>query len=437
MAPGKSTLAQVLAGHPAYAVTGGTVTYLGQDLLAMPPEERARAGLFLAFQYPVEIPGVNNAYFLKAAVNEKRARQGLEELDAMEFLELLEKKLALVEMDRSFVNRPVNEGFSGGEKKRNEILQMAVLEPRLAILDETDSGLDIDALKIVAAGVNRLRRPDNAMIVVTHYQRMLEYVEPDKVHVLFDGRIVKSGEQGAGAGAGAQGLRLDPRRGRCRRAGRGVDVSTVVALRDQEHYLTEFERLERRGAQGTPSWLAARRRSAMARFAELGFPTTRDEDWRYTNLAPLVAMAFRPDEHITRDELPAGAAEQLSSLDLDWPRLVFVNGRFSPRALVEDAAAGGVRVSSLAEALAHDGVLVERHLARHAAWETNAFAALNTAFVEDGAFLHVPADASLPMPIELLFLATAPGALVQPRVLIVAGAGSRCRGGRALRGLHR
>jgi Fe-S cluster assembly ATP-binding protein len=190
---GKSTLAQVLAGHPAYTVTGGTVTYLGQDLLAMPPEERARAGLFLAFQYPVEIPGVNNAYFLKAATNEMRVRQGLEELDAMEFLELLEKKLALVEMDRSFLSRPVNEGLSGGEKKRNEILQMAVLEPKLAILDETDSGLDIDALKVVAASVNRLRRPDNAMIVVTHYQRMLEYVEPDKVHVLFDGRIVKSG----------------------------------------------------------------------------------------------------------------------------------------------------------------------------------------------------------------------------------------------------
>ena len=190
---GKSTLAQVLAGHPAYAVTAGEITYLGQDLLAMPPEERARAGLFLAFQYPVEIPGVSNAAFLKAAVNEVRTRQGLEELDAMEFLELLEDKLRLVEMDRSFVNRPVNEGFSGGEKKRNEILQMAVLEPRLAILDETDSGLDIDALKVVAHGVNRLRRPDNALILVTHYQRMLQYVEPDHVHVLFDGRIVKSG----------------------------------------------------------------------------------------------------------------------------------------------------------------------------------------------------------------------------------------------------
>jgi Fe-S cluster assembly ATP-binding protein len=190
---GKSTLAQVLAGHPAYTVTGGEVTYLGQDLLAMPPEERARAGVFLAFQYPVEIPGVSNAAFLKAAVNEVRTRQGLEELDAVEFLERLEDKLAFVEMDRSFLNRPVNEGFSGGEKKRNEILQLAVLEPKLAILDETDSGLDIDALRIVARGVNRLRRPDNAMILVTHYQRILGYVEPDHIHVLFDGRIVKSG----------------------------------------------------------------------------------------------------------------------------------------------------------------------------------------------------------------------------------------------------
>jgi Fe-S cluster assembly ATP-binding protein len=189
---GKSTLAQALAGHPAYTVTGGEVTYLGRDLLAMPAEERARAGLFLAFQYPIEIAGVSNAAFLKAAINEMRAARGQEELDAMEMLELLEKKLALVDMDRSFLSRPVNEGFSGGEKKRNEILQMAVLEPKLAILDETDSGLDIDALKIVAQGVNSLRRPDNAIILVTHYQRILNYVEPDRVHVLFDGRIVKS-----------------------------------------------------------------------------------------------------------------------------------------------------------------------------------------------------------------------------------------------------
>jgi Fe-S cluster assembly protein SufD len=202
-------------------------------------------------------------------------------------------------------------------------------------------------------------------------------------------------------------------------------MSTVVAPRDQERYLAEFERRQRRGAPRTPSWLATRRRLAMARFAELGFPTTRDEDWRYTNLAPLAAMAFSLDENVTRDELPRGTLEQFALGGLDWPRLVFINGRFSPRHSSRPPRPGGVLVSSLAEAMAHDGALVERHLAQHAADETNAFAALNTAFVEDGAFLHVPADTTLLMPIELLFLATAPGALVQPRVLIVAGAGSR------------
>ena len=190
---GKSTLAQVLAGHPAYAVTVGEVRYDGQNLLELSPEDRARAGVFLAFQYPVEIPGVSTAQFLKAAVNEIRTRQGQEELDAIEFLALLREKLALVEMDQSFISRAVNEGFSGGEKKRNEILQLAVLKPKLAILDETDSGLDIDALRIVAHGVNALRTPDNAMILVTHYQRLLNYITPDYVHVLFNGRIVKSG----------------------------------------------------------------------------------------------------------------------------------------------------------------------------------------------------------------------------------------------------
>jgi len=190
---GKSTLAQVLAGHPAYAVTAGEVRYDGQNLLELSPEDRARAGVFLAFQYPVEIPGVSTAQFLKAAVNEIRTRQGQEELDAIEFLALLREKLALVEMDQSFIGRAVNEGFSGGEKKRNEILQLAVLKPKLAILDETDSGLDIDALRIVAHGVDALRTPDNAMILVTHYQRLLNYITPDYVHVLFNGRIVKSG----------------------------------------------------------------------------------------------------------------------------------------------------------------------------------------------------------------------------------------------------
>jgi Fe-S cluster assembly ATP-binding protein len=190
---GKSTLAQVLAGRELYEVTAGEVHYNGKDLLEMAPEDRAREGIFLAFQYPVEIPGVSNMYFLKAALNTIRKNQGLPELDAMDFLSLVRDKMAQMKMDQTLLNRPVNTGFSGGEKKRNEIFQMAVLEPRLAILDETDSGLDIDALKLVASGVNAMRSPERAMIVVTHYQRLLNEIIPDFVHVLADGRIVKSG----------------------------------------------------------------------------------------------------------------------------------------------------------------------------------------------------------------------------------------------------
>ena len=190
---GKSTLAQVLAGNPSYEVTRGTVSYGGQNLLEMDPEVRAQNGIFLAFQYPVEIPGVSNAYFLRSAYNEIRKANGQEEVDPLEFLDLVEEKLKLVDMDESMLSRSVNQGFSGGEKKRNEIFQMAVLSPKLAILDETDSGLDIDALRIVAEGVNKLRSPERATIVVTHYQRLLNYIVPDYVHVLANGRIVKSG----------------------------------------------------------------------------------------------------------------------------------------------------------------------------------------------------------------------------------------------------
>jgi len=190
---GKSTLAAILAGREGYEVTAGEVLYQGQNLLELAPEERARAGVFLAFQYPVEIPGVNSTYFLKSAYNELRKHHGLPELDAMEFLTLVKEKMKLLDLKEDLLKRSVNEGFSGGEKKRNEIFQMAVLEPKLAILDETDSGLDIDALKIVAAGVNKLKRADNAQLVITHYQRLLNYVVPDVVHVLCDGRIVKSG----------------------------------------------------------------------------------------------------------------------------------------------------------------------------------------------------------------------------------------------------
>jgi Fe-S cluster assembly ATP-binding protein len=190
---GKSTFAKVLAGREGYEVTCGEVLYQGKDLLSMLPEDRAREGIFLGFQYPVEIPGVSNMYFLKAALNSIRKHNGLEDLDAMDFLTLARERMKVVDMDESLINRAVNEGFSGGEKKRNEVFQMAVLGPKLAILDETDSGLDIDALRIVAQGVNALRRPDRAMILVTHYQRLLNYIVPDRVHVLSEGRIVKSG----------------------------------------------------------------------------------------------------------------------------------------------------------------------------------------------------------------------------------------------------
>ena len=190
---GKSTLASVLAGREDYEVTGGTVEFMGKDLLEMAPEDRAKEGLFLAFQYPVEIPGVSTTNFIKAAVNEKRKYQGLEALDAAQFLKIMKEKMKMVEINQSLLSRSLNEGFSGGEKKRNEIFQMAMLEPKLAILDETDSGLDIDALRIVANGVNQLRSKDNAFLVVTHYQRLLDYIVPDFVHVLYNGRIVRSG----------------------------------------------------------------------------------------------------------------------------------------------------------------------------------------------------------------------------------------------------
>ncbi len=191
---GKSTLAYVLAGRPGYEVTGGSVSYKGQDLLALAPEERARAGVFLGFQYPVEIPGVNNVYLLKAAVNAVRKQRGLPEVDAFEFLTLVRSHMQLMQMDEAFLSRGVNEGFSGGEKKRNEILQMLVLEPSLALLDETDSGLDIDALKVVSRGVNTLRAPDRSIVLVTHYQRLLDHIVPDRVHVLARGRIIRSGD---------------------------------------------------------------------------------------------------------------------------------------------------------------------------------------------------------------------------------------------------
>ena len=274
---GKSTLAQVLAGHPAYEVTSGSVLYEGQDLLDMEPEERAQAGVFLAFQYPVEIPGVTNAYFLRAAYNEIRKARGEEEIDPMDFLDLLEEKLKVVEWGPEIMSRAVNSGFSGGEKKRNEILQLAVLEPRLAILDETDSGLDIDALRIVAAGVNTLRSQDRSFIVVTHYQRLLNYIVPDFVHVLVERSDRDVRRQGARARARGARLRV---------GGRGRDGG-IGSRRVSEAVLQDLELKAGAAIAEGPEWLEPLRRAAAARFAAVGFPASRDEEWRFTPVAPI------------------------------------------------------------------------------------------------------------------------------------------------------
>ena len=275
------------------------MTYEGKDLLDMDPDERAREGVFMAFQYPVEIAGVNNAYFLKAALNAKRKHHGQPELDAMEFMQLIKEKSKLLDIDQSMLSRAVNEGFSGGEKKRNEIFQMALLEPTLAILDETDSGLDIDALKLVADGVNAMRSPERAIIVVTHYQRLLDYIVPDFVHVLSDGRIVKSGGKELALELEKKGYGwIDAR------SGRSVTTMTQVAEKLQPW-------LARSSAGRRAAALAAGpARPRRRRFAALGFPTVRDEEWRFTNVAPIAATDSRRRRPI------AGAAETAATASL-------------------------------------------------------------------------------------------------------------------------
>ncbi len=287
---GKSTLAQVLARRETYPVTAGEVLYNGKDLLAMKPEEAACEGIFMAFQYPVEIPGISNAYFLRSALNAIRKYRGQEEMDAMDFLPMFREKLKLLEMDEKLMNRSVNEGFSGGEKKRNEILQMAVLEPKLAILDETDSGLDIDALKIVAKGVNAMRSPERAIIVVTHYQRLLNYIVPDFVHVLVDGRIVRSGGTELALELEEKGYGCDGSRGAARCA-RLSDVTreadNVITTTQQFQSYLEASTFEKQAPAHDQPWLRGLREDAFARFCELGFPTTHEEDWRFTNVSAI------------------------------------------------------------------------------------------------------------------------------------------------------
>ena len=277
---GKSTLARALAGHPGYEVTSGEVLYEGKDLLDMSPDERAREGVFMAFQYPVEIPGVNNAYFLKAALNARRKHQGLEEIDAIDFMRSFSEKAKLLQVDEAMLQRSVNEGFSGGEKKRNEIFHMAVLEPTLAILDETDSGLDIDAMKIVANGVNAMRAADRSFIVVTHYQRLLNYIVPDFVHVLSDGLLVRSGGR-------ELALELEEKGYGWLEAVGGEELSMTTVAERHDAVLAEHGRFAQGRGAAAPPWLRDLRARGAARFAALGFPTVRQEEWRFTNVAPI------------------------------------------------------------------------------------------------------------------------------------------------------
>ena len=396
---GKSTLAQVIAGHADYEVTGGTVEFLGKDLLDLEPEERAREGIFLGFQYPVEIPGVNNAYLLKAAVNAKRKHHGMDEIDAFEFLKLAREKMAMLDMDPVFLNRGVNEGFSGGEKKRNEILQMAMLEPNLAILDETDSGLDIDALKAVANGVNSLRDPDRAIVLVTHYQRLLDYIEPDYVHVLSRGRIIRSGDK-------SLALELEDRGYEWVRGGRERMSATAI---DQAMLLAAVEAMP--GDE-----LADARRAAAIRFASLGFPTVGQEDWKYTSLSGAAKLgnewldAFvangEPDVCSKTDDLVASVQD---TIDAYW--IVLRDGYVDTKLPEID----GVSFSRIAG---------EGHRLLESA---DAMSAFNAALLRDGLLIVAKPNAVPDKPIGILAIDNPANVMTQTRVIIDAAEHSHLR----------
>ena len=383
----------------------------------MDPDERAREGIFMAFQYPVEIAGVNNAYFLKAALNAKRKHHGQPELDAVEFMQLIREKAKDLDIDQSMLSRSVNEGFSGGEKKRNEIFQMALLEPKLAILDETDSGLDIDALKIVAKGVNAMRSPERATIVVTHYQRLLDYIIPDYVHVLSGGRIVKSGGKELALeleSRATAGSRPAPSRSRHSHDAAGREASPVGGVRPA-------------------SW-----RSAMAagppgagRGDALGFPTVRDEEWRFTNVAPITGRRFQLAGASTG--LSVARADELPCAASATHRVVVVNGRFAGAVTRRRVAAWrrrGILGAAINGELQADREIVQRYVGQLADFNTRAFAALNTAFLDDGGYVHIPDGLVLEQPIQVLFVSsneTAASTVSHPRCLIVLGDRSQAR----------
>ena len=383
----------------------------GKNLLELAPEARARAGVFLGFQYPIEIPGVANSQFLRLAYNTVQAQRGKDELDPLEFDDFVREKMKLLEMNPDFLDRSVNEGFSGGEKKRNEILQMALLEPRLGILDETDSGLDIDALRVVAGGINQLATKDNAIVLVTHYQRLLNYIVPDYVHVMDGGRIIKTGgkelalelETRGYDWVGAEYDGEGPRN--------GMNIATGAAISES--------------AGGQPqlpaspiAWLNRLRADAVDRVGALTVPTTRDEEWRFTDISPLTKISFQPAR--SASPLDAARIDGFALAEAD-ARLTFVDGVYAPQLSFNKA---GIVVENLAAGVRKHAAAIEPHLGRHTEFRDNVFAALNTAFLHDGALIVVPRDVSAAAPVHLLFIATQKEAASYPRCLVVAESGS-------------
>ena len=403
---GKSTLAQVIAGHPGYEVTSGSIEYEGQDLLDMEAEERAQAGVFLAFQYPVEIPGVTNAYFLRAAYNELRKARGEDELDPIEFPRRHGRE-AQGRRDGRDHDAALGERWVLGRREE------AQRDPadggaraKLAVLDETDSGLDIDALRIVAGGVNTLKKPTNATIVVTHYQRLLNYIVPDYVHVLAHGRIVKSGGKELALELEAKGYDW--------LLGAGGGVTSVAPYSDQ------FAAYSANGGGEGPSWLPTLRQQAFERFTALGFPTTRDEDWHFTSVTPIAERTFKSVK-------PTVTTLTLTDLkpwlvDEAWHRLVFVNGRLEPALSNFAELSAEVHVSTLSDALREQPEWVQKHLGALAGFDRAAFTALNTAFMQDGVVVRVPKGEVVDVPLHILNVvdAQANGGAIHPRLLVVA-----------------
>ena len=431
---GKSTLAQVLAGRESYEVTQGEVLYDGVDLFELSPDERACAGVFLAFQYPVEIPGVGNSYFLKAALNAVRRSRGEEELDAVQFLALVKEKLKLLDMSQDLLKRSVNEGFSGGEKKRNEVFQMALLEPKLAILDETDSGLDIDALKAVAEGVNAL---SHRRAIISGGDPLSAFAQLHRARLracALRGADRQVRRKGVGPGARRAGLRLDRARNRCRRcfvaAARKESRRTeqrnramLAANTDDivERYLASFRQRQAYGrAQQEPGWLLAQRQDAIDRFAERGFPTAKDEEWRFTNLAPLTNRELS----LPRVGATVSATELASLLvpGLSGCRLVFVDGHFAPDLSLLEPGSDAVTVRSLTDLLAESPAALRSWLEPGDVDQQDAFDQLSDAFFGDGAYIHIHREAVIEEPIQLVHVTTPAGALAMthPRNVIVA-----------------